>query len=254
MNDFSNLNHEHEKRKPFSKTVGKYLLVTVLALALVLLLVVWVTLAPAESRLGNVVKLIYVHGALVWASILTWFLAAGAGIVGLVRRDAAWHGFSRQLGRVGLLWWALYIPVSILAANATWANNSWNLTFLLEPRFRMAFQMIALMLIAQAVQFFDNRPSTASITNLAVVVIMVLVMGITERVLHPPAPIRDTESLRIQLAFASMTVFLLLGTLFLYLRFGLKHCGQLLQERANTDSPQSVYTVAYFSRKPRVLL
>jgi hypothetical protein len=181
-------------------------------LILLLLTAVIAVTAPAERTLGGAnARLVYFHGALVWASILTWFLAAGAGIVGLVRRDAAWHGFSRQLGRVGLLWWALYIPVSILAANATWANNSWNLTFLLEPRFRMAFQMIALMLIAQAVQFFDNRPSTASITNLAVVVIMVLVMGITERVLHPPAPIRDTESLRIQLAFASMTVFLLLA-------------------------------------------
>ncbi|MBN2470473.1 MAG: hypothetical protein JXN59_07100 [Anaerolineae bacterium] len=168
--------------------------------------------APAERTLGGPnARLVYFHGALVWASLLTWFVAAGVGGVALVRRSATLHRTSRVLGRIGLLWWALYIPVSILAANATWANNSWNLTFLLEPRFSMAFQTVAVMLVAQAIQVFDSRPPVASLVNIGVVVLLVVALGLTERVLHPPAPIRDTESLRIQLAFASMTGLLLLA-------------------------------------------
>lgn len=178
---------------------------------LVITAVVAVT-APAERTLGGPnARLVYFHGALVWASILSWFAAAGVGVWALVRQDDGLHRTSRALGRIGLLWWALYIPVSILAANATWANNSWNLTFLLEPRFQMAFQVIALMLFAQAAQVLLPRPRNASLLNIAVVVIMVALMGLTERVLHPPAPIRDTESLRIQLAFGSMTILLLLA-------------------------------------------
>ena len=168
--------------------------------------------APEEQTLGGPnARLVYFHGALVWASLLTWFLAAGAGLIGLLRRDGRFHAVSKVLGRVGLLWWALYIPVSILAANATWANNTWNLTFLMEPRFQVAFQMIALMLVAQAVVLFSNHPAAPSVTNLIVVAIMVLLLNVTDRVLHPPAPIRDTESLRIQLAFAVMTLLLLLA-------------------------------------------
>ena len=168
--------------------------------------------APEEQTLGGPnARLVYFHGALVWASLLTWFLAAGAGLIGLLRRDIRFHAASKVLGRVGLLWWALYIPVSILAANATWANNTWNLTFLMEPRFQVAFQMIALMLVAQAVVLFSNHPAAPSVTNLIVVAIMVLLLNVTDRVLHPPAPIRDTESLRIQLAFAAMTLLLLLA-------------------------------------------
>ena len=168
--------------------------------------------APAEQTLGGSnARLVYFHGALVWASLLTWFLAAGVGVIGLLRRDVRFHNASKLLGRVGLLWWALYIPVSILAANATWANNTWNLTFLMEPRFQVAFQMMALMLIAQAVVLFTDHPAAPSLTNLVVVAIMVLLLNVTERVLHPPAPIRDTESLRIQLAFAAMTLLLLLA-------------------------------------------
>lgn len=168
--------------------------------------------APAERTLGGAnARLVYFHGALVWAAILTWFIAAGVGALAVLRRSDSLHLISRALGRVGLLWWALYIPVSILAANATWANNSWNLTFLLEPRFQMAFQVLALGLLVQGLQFFAVHPRWSSIANIGLVLVLVLLLGITERVLHPPAPIRDTESLRIQLAFASMTVLLLIA-------------------------------------------
>ena len=166
--------------------------------------------APAERTLGGPnARLVYFHGALVWAAILTWFIAAGVGALAFLRRNERGHRLSQALGRVGLLWWGLYIPVSILAANATWANNSWNLTFLMEPRFQMAFQVMALALLVQAIQVFDARPLVGSAGNILLVLVMVFLMGVTERVLHPPAPIRDTESLRIQLAFGAMLVLLM---------------------------------------------
>jgi hypothetical protein len=177
-----------------------------------MLLVALVALtAPEERTLGGPnARLVYVHGALVWAALLSWFIAAALGALAFFRRSERLHRASRALGRVGLLWWTLYIPVSVLAANATWANNSWNLTFLLEPRFQTAFQVMAVALMAQAFQFFDSRPMIGSAANIVIVGVMVFLLGVTERVLHPPAPVRDSDSLRIQAAFASMTVLLLL--------------------------------------------
>ncbi len=173
--------------------------------------------APAERTLGgDNARLVYFHGALVWASIVSWLLAGLFGAIG-IGADLIWHRqrlhlVSRALGRVALLWWALYIPVSILAANATWANNSWNLTFLMEPRFKVAFQAIAIMLLVQAFQLVLHEKSwVASVTNLIVMFFMLIQFGAADLVLHPPAPIRDTESLRIQLAFGSMLVLLLLA-------------------------------------------
>ena len=58
--------------------------------------------------------------------------------------------------------------------------------------------------------FFSNRPAVASGANIIVVVVMVFLLGVTGRVLHPPAPIRDTENLRIQAAFAAMTALLVM--------------------------------------------
>ncbi len=189
---------------------SRWIWLTVAAL-LVITALVAVT-APAERTLGGPnARLVYFHGALVWASLLTWFLAAGIGVLGFALRRPVLHRINRGLGRAALLWWLLYIPVSILAANATWANNSWNLTFLMEPRFVLAFRLAAIMLFAQAIQFFFDSVELASLANIVVVVLMVGLLGVTERVLHPPAPIRDTESLRIQMAFSSMTLLLLLA-------------------------------------------
>ena len=57
-----------------------------LAAGLLLLLSIWVAFAPAESRLGNLVKLVYVHGALVWTGLLTFSLAGLLGLVALAVR------------------------------------------------------------------------------------------------------------------------------------------------------------------------
>jgi hypothetical protein len=177
-----------------------------IAVMLALTLLVAVTAPPERTLGGDNARLVYFHGALAGRWPWPW---RRAGLVALQRRSGWLHAASKaQSG------WRSYggrstNPVSILAANATWANNSWNLTFLMEPRFLMAFQMMALMLIAQAVLLFSNHPMAPGLVNVAVVAIMILLLHVTERVLHPPAPIRDAESLRIQLAFGVMTVLLL---------------------------------------------
>ena len=48
----------------------------VVTMALVLLLLALLVLSPADTRLGNIVKLAYLHGALNWAGLFT-FSAAG---------------------------------------------------------------------------------------------------------------------------------------------------------------------------------
>ena len=62
-----------------------------LAVVLFALLLVWVVLAPSESRLGNLVKLVFVHGALVWSGLLAFTIAGALGLVSLV--VAAHRGF-----------------------------------------------------------------------------------------------------------------------------------------------------------------
>ncbi|MGD8792025.1 MAG: hypothetical protein PVF47_05680, partial [Anaerolineae bacterium] len=91
-------------KKDLWVVVRKYVLF--LAIGLLLLLAVWVMLAPADTRLGNVVKLVYVHGALVWSGLFAFTLAGVLGAVALVvryvfgapARAAVWYRGTRAGG------------------------------------------------------------------------------------------------------------------------------------------------------------
>jgi len=65
--------------------------VLLMAIGLLSLLALWLVLAPAETRLGNVIKLVYIHGALVWVGLLTFSLAGLLGLIALVLRRPTWH-------------------------------------------------------------------------------------------------------------------------------------------------------------------
>ena len=83
-----------------------------MALGLLLLLVLWTVLAPSESRLGNVIKVVYVHGALVWAGLLTFSLAGvlGAGLGNGLGLALWWQaGQHIQPGVSQLCWWPLVV-------------------------------------------------------------------------------------------------------------------------------------------------
>ena len=101
---------------------------------LTLLAIIAVTaVGPAEKSLGTNVRVVYLHGAWVWAALICIFAAAAAGIVGLIsRRDAA-HYWSLALGRTGLIFWITYLPLSLWAM-----QTNWNGLFLSEPRWRVA--------------------------------------------------------------------------------------------------------------------
>ena len=91
------------------------------------------TLGPSEQSLGVNVRLVYLHGAWVWTSLIAFALAAISGIVGLVSKRRELNLWSLTAGRVGLLFWLSYIPLSLWTMQA-----NWNGLYLAEPRFKVA--------------------------------------------------------------------------------------------------------------------
>ncbi|GAH09380.1 unnamed protein product, partial [marine sediment metagenome] len=89
---------------------------TVLWFLLNLLAIIVVTaIGPAEKSLGTNVRVVYLHGAWVWAALICILAAALAGIVGLISRRQVAHYWSLALGRTGLIFWITYLPLSLWA-------------------------------------------------------------------------------------------------------------------------------------------
>ena len=164
------------------------------ALGLLLLLALWIALAPAEASLGNVIKLVYVHGALVWVGLITFSAAGLLGLAALVLRRPVWYQGTRAVELAALLIWIAYVISSMLVTGLTWGQFiAWN-----EPRVRAtALILAAALLLYLVARIIDHRDLTA-LTNLIMGIVPWIVVRQAGVIRHPVDPIGGSESTAIQ--------------------------------------------------------
>jgi len=181
-----------------SKSSSLWLLLTVVAILLVTLL------APLEKTLESNARIVYLHGAWVWSAMLTILAAGAVGLVALLARRQALYGWSRALGRAGILLWVLFLPMSLYVMQI-----NWNGIYLDEPRFRIPFNLAVVGLFLQVgLSFFGT--AWTSLANLLYGLVLFFAMRSVETILHPDAPILNTDALDIQIFFFGLMVLLLL--------------------------------------------
>jgi hypothetical protein len=164
------------------------LAVIVLALAL---------LAPRDATLQDASPVVYLHGALVWTSILAFTAAGVVGLAGLVWQREVFHAWSGALARTGLLFWVIYLPLSMWASKVTWNGIP-----LEDPRFRTAFQVLVLAAGFQiAAALWGARSRLGSGLNAILAVILWVLTLTTRDVMHPQNPMASSAS-TIQFFFA----------------------------------------------------
>jgi hypothetical protein len=186
-----------EKSPGLGATIPVFLLTLAASLGLA-----WVS--PAEKVLGQNVRLVYLHGAWVWAALILFGLAALAGLGGFLSGRPRLHRWSRALGRTGLIFWIAYLPLSMIAS-----QTNWNGLFLAEPRWRVALVFSVVGILAQSGAALMGSPAWASGVNILYMAALGLSLATAEQVMHPPAPIFSSGSWRIQLSFGLLVLLTL---------------------------------------------
>lgn len=185
------------------------------ALGLIALLATWVLLAPAESRLGNLVKLVYVHGALVWTGLLAFTVAGLLGLVALVVRRPTWYRGTQAAGLAALIVWGVYVLSAMAVTGLTWGQLiAWN-----EPRVRATgLIFLAAIVLFVVARLVDQDDFTAAV-NLVMGVVPWILVRQADAIRHPVDPIGGSGSATIQGFYflIVVTVALLAGTLILWL-------------------------------------
>jgi len=177
---------------------------TLLILSITLLLTLGVMvliayLAPMEKDLGAKVRVVYFHGAWVWAGKVAFGLAALTGLLGLLRLRGDWTGWSLALGRAGLTFWLTYLPMSLWVMQLNWGG-----LFLDEPRWRVPFAFGVAGLLLQIALALFNTPWLTGLGNLLYGAALWMVLGGLQNILHPDSPIFGSESTRIQIYFIAL--------------------------------------------------
>ena len=167
--------------------------------------------SPPESSLGTNARIVYLHGAWVWASIAAFIAAGGIGLAGLIfhlrsKRKPDYHQWSRAWGRAGLIMWITYLPVSLWAM-----QTNWNGLFLSEPRWRIAVIFAITGILLQLGLSFTPL-SWSSFWNFAFILSLFISLQTTEKVLHPPSPMLDSNAWRIQVFYGGLVILLTMAT------------------------------------------
>ena len=173
----------------------------VVFLLLVIMIAAITSLGPSERSLGENVRLVYLHGAWVWTSLIAFALAAISGIFGLVLKRQGLNQWSLISGRVATFFWLTYLPLSMWTMQA-----NWNGLYLAEPRFKVAvdFAIAGIMIQVALILLKDAR--WGSVLNTLFFSSLWITLRSAEQVMHPPSPILTSDSITIRLFF-----FLLLG-------------------------------------------
>jgi len=159
---------------------------------------------PLEKTLGENSRLVYFHGALVWAAIVMFMLAGLAGLYGLIVRREQIHNWSRAIGHVALCFWLIFLPISLLVM-----QMNWNGLFLDEPRFRTPLNFAIIGVLLQLGLLY-LPPLWTSATNLLYAIVLMVSLRGAQSVLHPVSPISQSNATEIQIYFSGIFLLLLI--------------------------------------------
>lgn len=163
-------------------------------------------LSPAEKTLGDVVKLVYLHGALVRTGLLAFTAAGALGLAALIgRRDNAAR-WSEAVGHAALIIWTAYVLSSMVVTYLAWgAAIAWS-----EPRVRASAHVflaaVAFWIVGYLLQ---NRRTTAALNAILAALAWVLVRS-AGVVIHPVDPIGGSASAAIKAFYAGIVLCVIL--------------------------------------------
>lgn len=180
-------------RRKTLRMLGGGLLLVAAAIALV------TAFAPLERTLGERARLVYYHGAWVWAGKLAFAAAALAGLVGLLRKRSDWQHASRALGHTAMFFWLTYLPLSLYIQQVNWGGIYWD-----EPRWRIPLMLGITGLLLQAGLALMADLRITSLANMIFGVVLWVLLGSAQNVLHPDSPILQSNAVRIQFFFAAL--------------------------------------------------
>jgi hypothetical protein len=165
-------------------------------------------LLPAEASLGDLLRAVYLHGALLRAGEAAF---AGGGIAGLLyllsRRDAAVR-WSWSFQKTATLVWLASFAVSSYVTVAAWGSINWA-----EPRFLASGQILAAAGLAVGLGILLERPWLRAAVGIALAGFVAVQLTTAGLMLHPENPIGASTSAELRIFYLAALALAVAATL-----------------------------------------
>lgn len=157
--------------------------------ALLVVLAVLVVLSPAEATLGNVVKIVYLHGATERIAGYAYLLAAVLGIAYIVTKRNAFIAWTRAFAEIAILFWLAEFLISVPAQVLAWGGFTLN-----EPRVASAMWILVMTILVYGVARWIAEPMWIAFGAIANAAIFLIVLKGAVNILHPGSAIFASDS------------------------------------------------------------
>ncbi|UCG24881.1 MAG: hypothetical protein JSW55_02485 [Chloroflexota bacterium] len=222
-----------------SRVADNQLLTWLLFGAITLAAAALLLLAPAEATIGEGIRIVYIHVALIWTGMLVLIVAGLLGLVVLLTGRALLTEWMQVVAWVGLAFFAAGVVASLAAEIVNWGGIAWR-----EPRTAANLNLLALTIIVQVVNTWlpdswGTRRRLQGALNAFLAAAVIWTTMTTEVQLHPANAVGDATSQAIQLTFYGLSLLSLSAAIWsiLYLR-GRQTAHQ--SRRHASDRPGSV--------------
>ena len=162
-------------------------------------------LLPPERILGDVIKLVLLHGALVRAGLIAFAVAGVLGLFCLFSPNPAWSRWCLAIQVTALLLWIANMTSSSIATRLTWGEwIAWS-----EPRVWATIHVLWLASACLVLVLWLRQRFFTGITNLIVAGLSWGLIKGASLVRHPFDPLGSSNSLTYQALYVAMVVVLL---------------------------------------------
>ncbi|VVB84348.1 Uncharacterised protein [uncultured archaeon] len=161
-----------------------------------------ILVSPSEKTLGSLIKLIYLHGALITAG-LSLFTAVGlVSLISLFRRMTNFK-LLFAIEKTAIIFWVAATIIGTLASVFAWGGINPG-----EPRFAATIIVSLLSVSVYFISTSSENHKIVSLLGIGLALSVWVIMGSAGKILHPDNPFGASEQL-IQIYFLLITLVFL---------------------------------------------
>jgi len=157
--------------------------------------------SPAEAMLGNVVKIVYAHGAAQRIATYAYVIAGVLGVAHLATKRVALNRWARALAETAIVFWLIQFVVSAPAQILAWGALTLN-----EPRVAGALWVLVFTSLVYIVARWVGEVNWMSMAAIANAAILFIILRGAINVLHPLDPIIASDSPAIKGFYAAIVI------------------------------------------------
>jgi hypothetical protein len=163
-------------------------------------------LVPPEQTLGNIIKAVFLHGALVETGLVVFGVAGVTGLAYLVWKSKALYQWGLAAQKTAVVVWVVYVLSSMVVTYLAWGILiAWQ-----EPRVQVSAKILGICIgFLVLTQWVDHRAFTAIANVVMGVMAWILTKGALN-VQHPLNPIGSSDSTTFKWLFVAILLVVML--------------------------------------------